>query len=187
MTKYNIIVTLFTIVFGLMLTDLFASLHKLLKISKKVKWHWLPLLACWYLFLLILKNWWDLAIPENDLKEYNIISFIIYGHLLIVFYLLASTALPDTIAKKGINLKDYYFQNHRYFWGLMTWVVVISIIVYLVHSYIQSSPLNLTNIIANIVLLLFTLLMVFSKKYWVHSIVLVFFVVLTVFEIVQKI
>ena len=45
MSKYDIVFTLFTIVYGLMLTDLFLSFHKLIRSRKKVTWHWLPLLA----------------------------------------------------------------------------------------------------------------------------------------------
>ena len=66
MPKYDIMITLFTIVYGLMLTDLFLSFHKLIKSRKNVKWHWLPLLAAWYLFLIILKNWWDLSSFQNS-------------------------------------------------------------------------------------------------------------------------
>jgi len=44
MSKFEIMATLITIVFGLMLADLFTSLHKLIKARKIVKWHWLPLL-----------------------------------------------------------------------------------------------------------------------------------------------
>lgn len=47
-----------------MLTDLFTSLHKLMRARKIVKWNWLPLLTSWY--LLILKNWWAMAISGNN-------------------------------------------------------------------------------------------------------------------------
>lgn len=187
MSKFEILVTLFTIVYGLMLTDLFASLHKLIRARKTVKWHWFPLLASWYLFLLIIKNWWDLAIPENNLKEYSIIFFVVYAHLLLIFYLLISVVLPDKIQKKGINLKEYYFQNHRYFWGLMTAVGLISILISVIPKLIQASPLNMKNIIANIIFLLLTILLAISKRYWIHAVLLIFFAIITLLGIVQRI
>ncbi|MCD4771983.1 MAG: hypothetical protein K8R41_01220 [Bacteroidales bacterium] len=187
MSKNEIVVALFTVVYGLMLTDLFASLHKLIKARKIVKWHWFPLLASWYLFLLIIKNWWDMAIPDNNLKEYSIISFVVSGHFLILLYLLVSVVLPDNIQKKGVNLKEYYFQNHRYFWGLMTVVGLISILIYVVPKLIQSSPLNMYNIIANIIFLLLTILLAISKRYWIHSVLLVFFTIINLLEIAQNI
>lgn len=187
MSKFEIIVTLFTIVYGIMLTDLFASLHKLIRVRKTVKWHWFPLLASWYLFLIIIKNWWDLAIPENNLKEYSIVFFVVYGHLLLLFYLLVSVVLPDKIQKKGINLKEYYFQNHRYFWGLMTAVGLISILITVIPKLIEASPLNIKNIIVNIIFLLMTILLAISKRYWIHFVLLVFFTLITILGIVQRI
>ena len=37
MSKYDIVVTLFTIVYGLAITDLFLSFHKLIRSEKQVK------------------------------------------------------------------------------------------------------------------------------------------------------
>ena len=87
----------------------------------------MPLLAAWYLFLIILKNWWDLAFFQNNSDWINIIFFLAYGHLLVLIFLSVSTVLPDDNQQNGIDLIDYYFKNHRYFWGLMSSVVVVSL------------------------------------------------------------
>lgn len=187
MSKFEIIATLLTIVYGLMMSDLFKSLHKLIRARKIVKWNWLPLLTSWYLFLIIIKNWWSMAIPKDNPEGYNIITFLAYGHLMILLYLLISVVLPDKIQKKGINLKEYYFQNHRYFWGLMAAVSLISILISLVPKLINSSPLNMPNIIAFIIYLSLTFVLVISRKYWVHSVLLILFILITLLEIVQKI
>ena len=178
---------MFTIVYGLILTDLFASFHKLLRARKKVTWHWLPLLTAWYIFLLILKNWWDLAFLEDTSSLNNIIFLIAYGHLLLLLFLLASSALPDKIQKNGINLKDYYFQNHRYFWGIMSAVGLLSLLIAIVKKLTQEIPLNPYNIGANIIFLTLTILMATNKKYWFHAVILILFVVLTLLEIVEKV
>ena len=111
MSKNDIIVTFFTIIYGLMLADLFLSLHYLIKAKEKVKWHWLPLLASWYLFLIILKNWWELYSMQNAAESMNIYFFVAYGHLSLLLFLLAFTVLPDVVEKKGIELKSYYFNK----------------------------------------------------------------------------
>ncbi len=183
MSKFEIIATLITIVFGLMLADLFTSLHKLIKARKIVKWHWLPLLNSWYLFILILKNWWSLT----SIEEYNMIKFLAFAHILILLYLSVSIVLPDKIHKKGINLKEYYFQHHRYYWGLMAAVILISMLISIVSKLIYSSPLNIPNIIIMIIIISLNILLVISKRYWIHSVVLIFFTLMTLFEIVSKI
>jgi len=187
MSKFEIIVTLFTIVYGLMLTDLFTSLHKLIRARKIVKWNWLPLLTSWYLFLLILKNWWAMAISGNSLEEYSILSFLAYGHLMILLYLLVSAVLPDVIPKKGVDLKEYYFQHHRYFWGLMAAVGLIPILISIVPKLIHSSSIGISNIIVFTINLMLTILLVISKRYWIHSVLVILFTLITLLEIVSKI
>lgn len=56
MTYSNNVSTLITVVFGLMLTELFVSVHRLIRNRQRVRWHWLPLLVSWYVLVTILKN-----------------------------------------------------------------------------------------------------------------------------------
>jgi len=186
MSKYDIVVTLFTIVYGLMLTDLFFSFHKLLRHRKAVKWHWLPLLSAWYLFLIILKNWWDLAFFQNSTDWINIIYFLAYGHLLVLIFLSVSTVLPDENQQNGIDLKDYYFKNHRYFWGLMSSVVIVSLTIGFFKRLQLSYTFNFLEIIGNIIFILLTLTLAISKRFWVHSSILTLLVIAIILEIISK-
>jgi len=187
MSKFEIIVTLFTIVYGLILSVLFTNLHKLIRARKIVKWNWLPLLNSWYLLLIILKNWWSLAISGNNQKEYSFFFFLVYAHVMILLYLSVSVVLPDKIPRKGINLKEYYFQHHRYYWGLMAVVGLISILISIVPKLIDSSPLNIPNIIVFIISSSLTILLIISKRYWIHSVLLIFFTLMVLLDIVSKI
>ena len=185
MSKYDIVITLFTIVYGLMLTDLFFSFHKLIRYRKTVKWHWLPLLAAWYLFLTILKNWWGLSPLQSSTDSMNIYFFIAYGHLLFLTFLLVSTALPDVIEKNGIELKSYYFNNQRYFWGLMSSVVVLSILINFIKRFHQLGQSDIFTFLAVIILPILTITLAISKRYWVHSTILVILVIGIIFEIIR--
>lgn len=185
MSKYDIVITLFTIVYGLMLTDLFLSFHKLIRARKIVKWHWLPLLAAWYLFLIILKNWWDLASFQGSSDWMNIFFFIAYGHLLLVIFLLVSTALPDVIEKNGIDLKSYYFKNHRYFWGLMASVIVLSIGIAFLKHINNLGTVNIFNLLSIGVFITLTITLAISKRYWVHSVILGMLIIEIVLEIIS--
>ena len=186
MPKYDIIITLFTIVYGLMLTDLFLSFHKLINSRKNVKWHWLPLLTAWYLFLIILKNWWDLSSFQNSADSMNIYFFIAYGHLLFLLFLLVSTALPDVIDKKGVELKNYYFKNHRYFWGLMTSVVVLSMAIAFFKRIDNLNQVDISSLLALGIFIVLLIVLAISKRYWVHAVLLVLFVIETIIEILNK-
>lgn len=186
MSKYDLVITLFTIVYGLMLTDLLLSFHKLIRSRKTVKWHWLPLLTAWYLLLTILNNWWGLSPLEGSTNSINIYIFIAYGHLLFLTFLLVLTALPDVIEKNGIELKSYYFNNHRYFWGLMSSVVVLSMLINLFRRLHQSGSIDILFIPAVIILPILTITLAISKRYWVHSTILVILVIGISFEIIFR-
>lgn len=185
MSEFNIVVTLFTLVYGILLTDLFSSFHRLVKNRKKVKWHWLSILSAWYIFLLILKNWWDFAFSNNSSQWLNIFYFIAYAHSLILLFLIASTALPDKVPEKGINLKTYYFQNHRYFWGLMSAIGFTFLLISVIPKILQNNPINISNLVANLIILALTILLSVNKKYWLHSVLLILFVILAILEILQ--
>lgn len=188
MSKYDIAITLFTIVYGLILTDLFLSLHKLIRASKNIKWHWLPLLAAWYLFLIILKNWWDLAFFQSETDWITIFYFIAYGHLLLLIFLAVATALPDDIRSEHIDLRNYYFTNNRYFWGLMSSVLLMSQLIGIFKHYhlYNTFSLSVSQIIGSLVLLILTLLLAVTKKYWIHSVTLLLFVFAIILEIFGK-
>ena len=186
MSKYDIVLTFFTIMYGLMLTDLFSSLHRLIRARKKVQWHWLPLLTAWYVFLVIIKNWWDLYSMQNTADSMNVFIFIAYGHLLILFFLLVSNVLPDSAEEAGIDLKSYYFSNHRYFWGLMTSVVVISTLISFFQGIDHLSQFHILKIVPVVIFLALLILLIISKKYLVHSVLVVLFVIETFMELLSK-
>jgi hypothetical protein len=117
----------------------------------------------------------------------NIYFFLAYGHLLLLLFLLVSTALPDVIEKKGVELKNYYFSNHRYFWGLMTSVVVLSTLIQFFKRIDSLGQVEILKIILPIsIFIALLLVLTISKKYWVHAVVLVLFVIQTIIEIMSK-
>ena len=186
MFQFNIVITFFTIVYGLMLTDLFASFHRLLRKKKIVKWHWLPLISAWFLFLIIIKNWWNLALIDKITQWKSFYFFLANGHLLILLYLLSSAALPDKVPENGIDLKQYYFQNHRYFWSLMAFVSILSVLIAEISQAILGRPLNIENIIANGIFLFLITILIITKKYWIHAVIVSLFVIFIILEIVNK-
>ena len=186
MTKYDIAITLFTIVYGLMLTDLFLSFHKMIRARAKITWHWLPLLAAWNLFLIILKNWWDLAFFQGSADWMNILFFLAYGHLLLIIFLLVSTALPDDILTDKVDLKTYYFSNNSYFWGLMSAVIFISVIISTLKQLNFMDSMNTYNLVANFIFFVLTVTLAITKKYRVHAFLVIFFVAGVILEILNK-
>jgi len=103
--------------------------------------------------------------------------FLAYGHLLVLIFLAVSTVLPDDIQKNGIALKEYYFSNHRYFWGLMSTIGFVAISIRLFKNYQLGKTISYINILANSIFIWLTLTLAISKRYLVHSVIIIILVV----------
>ncbi len=148
MTQFHLTLMLITIVYGLVLMDLFVSLHRLIKGRERVKWHWLSVLTAWYILLILLRNWWALFSAQDAAYWNNFIVFLGYSHSLILIYLIVSSIFPDSVPESGIDLKEYYFSNCRYFWGLLCGLFILTLSISIYAGYILNKPTNYTNIIA---------------------------------------
>lgn len=178
MTTADVAIMFFTIVYGLMLTDLFLSLHRLLRAKGRVRWHGLPLLAAWYLFVTILRNWWGLAFMQGEAEWMNLPVFLVYGHLLLLFFLLASAVLPDEVGEDGVCLRTHYFATHRYFWGLMAATVLLSNVLNAVKTWRigQWETIGPGHLINGTVFLGLTVVLAVSNRPRVHWTLLSLFV-----------
>ncbi len=186
MSSADNIFTLITIIFGLMLTDLFASIHRLIRNRRRVQWHWLPLLVSWLVLAMILKNWWGLAFLGGDDTWVSGWKFFFYGHLLLLLYLVASAVLPDEVPADGLDLREFYIENRRYFWGLQACVFLLLLVSTLLRSIFTELPLNWMVILPNVVMIAFALSLAVVRRIGYHAVIVVVQVLLIAMEIINK-
>ncbi|MBN1269592.1 MAG: hypothetical protein JXB04_08395 [Kiritimatiellae bacterium] len=186
MTATGNIATLITIVFGLMLTDLFASVHRLIRNRRRVRWHWLPLLVAWYMLTTVLKNWWALVSHDGGGVWASGWMFFFYGHLLLLLYLAASAVLPDEIPADGLDLRKFYVGNRRHFWGLLAGVALAMLLVTLLLPVFTESPLNWPAVWSNIVFGATALSLAWVRRIGYHAVVVVVSVALVTTEMIVK-
>ncbi|MBN2566289.1 MAG: hypothetical protein JXB46_11320 [Candidatus Eisenbacteria bacterium] len=187
MTYSSNISTLITIVFGLMLTELFVSVHRLIRNRRRVRWHWLPLLVSWYVLVTVLKNWWGFVFGGDDGAWGSGWVFFFYGHILLLLYLVVSAVLPDEVPAEGLDLKEHYFETRRHFWGLLAGVNLALLIFALLRPVLFSgSSLNLMAVLSNIAMGAVALSLAWIRRFGYHAIVVVMLVVLTVVEVAVK-
>jgi hypothetical protein len=180
------IFTLVTIIFGLMLTDLFASLHRLIRNRRRVRWHWLPLLVSWYVLTMVLKNWWGLVFSGGDNVWASGWIFFFYGHLLLLLYLLASAVLPDEVPADGLDLREFYIENRRHFWGLMASVYLLMLIFTLVQPIFTDSALSWMAVLPNIVMGAAALSLTWVRRIGYHAVVVLLKIWLIALEMIGK-
>lgn len=117
-SRFEYLLAFVSILVGLSVADLAASLHRLLRARHRVRWDWLPLLASLVVLMLVLQFWWGFFRMGQMEVWGRFGAFLTITVSLIVLYLLASAALPDEVPDAGLDLREYYAGNARYFWTL---------------------------------------------------------------------
>ncbi len=186
MSQVENIAALITIVFGLMLTDFFASVHRLIRKRRLIRWHWLPIVVAWYVLAVVLKNWWGLVIDDSAGGWSSGWTFFYYGHLLLLLYLWVSATLPDEVPPEGLDLRAYYLDTRRHFWGLLAAINLILLGYTLIKSFATGSPLNWPAIFGNSIMMMFVLSLAWVRRFWYHVVIVALMVLFTIQEIVGK-
>ncbi len=110
---------LFAVLIGLAVADIATSFHRLLRVKSAVRWDSLALLAAAYTLCQVVAMWFDLW----GVRHFGTIRYFFFYLSLIaeffVLFLLAATSLPDE-PREGVDLREYYSGNRRYFWTLVT-------------------------------------------------------------------
>ena len=118
MTPFEYVLAFASILVGLAMADLAASLHRLLRARGRVRWDWLAPAAAVLVVLTVLEFWWAFYHLGRADAWASYGQFLPLVALLFVMFLLASAALPDEVPESGVDLADYYRTNARYFWLL---------------------------------------------------------------------
>ena len=117
MTSGDFAIGLSTIITGLAMTVMLASLDALLTNRKRVKWDWVALLAAFYIFILIVGSWGvGFKVMANRSINPPLWLFLILLGEIIPLYLAARAALPDQLLDEGVNLGAHYALVSRYMW-----------------------------------------------------------------------
>ncbi len=185
MSQAENMLALITIVFGLMLTDLFASLHRLIRQRRRVRWHWLPLLVAWYVLALILKNWWGIVSQADSGAKASGWAFVFYGHLLLLLYLVASAALPDEVPSAGLDMRAYYLGHRRQFWGLMSGVSAILMLNAVIGPLLTGSTIQPAAVIVNLLMASAALSLAWVGRIGYHGVLVLVFTALLVLEMIS--
>lgn len=119
------LLSLMAIVTGLAIADMIVSLHGLLRRFRKVHWDWLPVVAAFFVFVLIVSSWWTAWTSRYEAMPHFV--FVIIMLQLVALFLAAKAVLPDDRDLDRLDLLDHYRQSNRYVWLSLTalWVLLI--------------------------------------------------------------
>lgn len=109
---------LMTIITGLAIADMVASLHGLLMHRQRVRWDWLAGLVAVFIFLLIVSSWGiSYRTMGNQMINPPLWMFVVGLSQIVPLYMSGRASLPDTVGDKGVSLAAHYAEVRRYFWA----------------------------------------------------------------------
>ena len=167
------VLSLMAIISGLAITDLIASLHRLLRARSRVKWDWLTLFVAGFVGMALTVSWfisWRVNVVENYNPTFWRFFFLTLGQL-IPLYLAAAAALPDEVPPEGLDLKQFYAENCRYIWGALTTMMIMFIITASVAQAVRGDYRAAAMVVLQTPFLLPTALLAWVRNRRMHSIV----------------
>lgn len=120
MSANEYILGLMAIVSGLAITEWIGSLYRLLAARRAVRWDWLAALAAAFSAYMIVNSWWiswRSFGPETNLSLGRMIWNLTE---IVLLFLAARAALPESVPQEGVVLRDHYDQNNWLVWGPIT-------------------------------------------------------------------
>ncbi len=167
MTQSEYILPFVSIIYSLSAADLLVSLHRLLINRAAVNWHFLPLLWALVCFLMIINGWWGMFHITATVQIEHALDLLLLSLLPITTFFFSALALPHDVPREGLVMKRYFMDHVKPFYiTLIAYLVIIP----LVFSHLAATEINLQNILANSVLCLCLLAMVFVKNIKAHTV-----------------
>lgn len=136
MSQLEYLIALISIIVGLGLTDLASSLRELVRPSRPVRWHWLPLLWTANVFLMVMQLWWTSFSTLQEEIFSHALAFLPFLLFFVGLYLACAFALPDlgwraprgtSSADEALDLEAFYFSaaHRRGFFGTLVGLILI--------------------------------------------------------------
>ncbi len=127
MDAFSYLSILLSIIIGLGLTQILTALGRIIRHRDHVRTDWLPLLWAVVLLLIYVQVWWSMF-GLRHVSEWTFPAFAAVLAQTGTLYLMSAVVLPEQVADQPVDLRTYYHQHHRWFFGFLLATLVISVI-----------------------------------------------------------
>jgi hypothetical protein len=166
-TPYEYFSVLVSVVVGLAVSDLTISLHKLLAAGGRVRWHWATPAVGLLSGVLVLGEFLSVWFARDE--EVHFPRVLASTGLLVLLFLAVAAALPDEVPEEGLDLRAYYFENRRHFWGLMAIFMSVQTVIIAVNPVNQSASDFLLIVAQDAAVAVVCVSLIFIRQAWWHA------------------
>ena len=138
-----------------------------------VVFYWPHTAICFITFFTIILFWWT-SYPLRDLEyfpneSWNLFTFLLYLSVPFLFFMVSEIVAPtlEQHKEKEVNLREYYYHNHRAILGL-AWVLQVCLLANL-FVFFQGELASL-KVVGRVIMLIIMLPMVISSNKRIHEI-----------------
>ena len=117
MEAFNYVSVIFSVVIGLGLSHLLTGIVELVKARRRVRFYWVHLVWVALTFVGHIFLWWTMW-NLRLLRDWNFFSFLLILLAPVLLYAAASFLLPKVEPDSAIDLREYFYENHRPFFGV---------------------------------------------------------------------
>ena len=107
--------------------DLLGNLNRLIRARRTIRWDALPLAWAAVAFVLVNNFWWALFLGVTGIeKPSNAGTFLLSLSMQVLLYLICAAALPYGRTARGLDLREAYLAESRYFFILVVIYVLMT-------------------------------------------------------------
>ena len=126
MDAFSYLSVLLSIILGLAITQILQGFRDLMQARTRLRLYWPSLLWAILLLVICVQEWWAMF-GWREFHPWTFFGFSLMLGQTVATYLAAALVLPDVRGEEPIDLRAYYYANHRWFFAMGTIAVAISI------------------------------------------------------------
>lgn len=126
MSAFDYLSVLISIILGLAITQILQGFRDLMQARTRLRFYWPPVLWAILLLVICVQEWWAMF-GWRDYPAWTFLGFSMVIAQVVGTYLIAALVLPDVAGDEPLDLRAYYFANHRWFFTLGVLTVTASI------------------------------------------------------------
>jgi len=155
-----------TVVLALAVSDWLQSLQKLLRARARVTWNLVAILAGCLVFLAIIEEFFDLWRLVR-VEHYTYVDLLALLFPPIVLSIAAMTVFPDEVPAEGLDLGEYYLDNRRLVYLLLSlWVFAVFLKLTDLHELVSGKPASFGELLSKFPWQTVPVLLIFALLAW---------------------
>jgi len=142
MDAFSYLSVLLSIILGLAITQILQGFRDLMRARTRLRMYWPAVWWAGLLLVICVQEWWAMF-SWRAYAAWTFQGFAVMLAQTIATYLAAALVLPELRDEETIDLRAYYYANHRWFFAMLGLAVAISIVKDAALNGALPRPLNL--------------------------------------------